>query len=103
MTDIENLFNLVENMKLQKGELCLICQFPITDKKDNCILDCKHHFHSSCIQFKSKVSIICPYCNKVTFNKNIKNNFNICKVILKSGKRKGEICNRKNCGYHKKS
>jgi len=100
MTDIENLFKLVENMKSQKGELCLICQFPITNKKDSYILDCKHHFHSSCIQFKSKLSIVCPYCNKVTINKNITNS---CQTILKTGKRKGEICNRKNCGYHNKS
>ena len=26
----------------------------------------------------------------------------ICQTILKSGKRKGDVCGRKNCGYHNK-
>ena len=102
MNNISNLFNLVEDLRKQKGNVCLICQFPIKEKKNELKLSCGHFYHNSCLKSKNYV-LICPYCNKATIkngNKVTTNN-DICKAILKTGKRKGQICNRLKCGYHK--
>nr|QFG74519.1 MAG: hypothetical protein [Megaviridae environmental sample] len=100
MTDINELFKLVENLKKQKGNECLICQFPIVDKNDEIMLDCKHYYHKSCI-YSDKTSITCPYCSKITLLKQKPKVKKICPVVLKTGKRKGLQCGRINCGYHK--
>tara|TARA_A100001015_G_C14802122_1_gene637379 strand:- start:307 stop:750 length:444 start_codon:yes stop_codon:yes gene_type:complete len=106
--DFESILKIVNAKKEKKGEICMICYFPIISKNDNLSLSCSHHYHKSCLK-SNRIFITCPYCLKVT-KKNIKKNKKkkvekhidvICKAILKSGKNKGKKCNRKNCKIHK--
>lgn len=109
--DIEKLFELVKKENKIKGEKCMICHF--ATKKNMIKLNCNHYFHKECLGPKKKIK--CLYCGKVTLlkkenkiinKKDKKKSSKIkeikCNAILKSGKRKGEICGRINCGYHKK-
>ena len=112
--NIDDYINLIMKNNKVKGERCLLCH--MNDTIENLIiLDCKHYFHKDCLS--SKKSIKCPYCDKKTNllkplivknkkDKKVKKGGKIkdklCKVILKSGARKGEQCGRTNCGYHKK-
>lgn len=118
-TEFDKLLKLVNEMNKIKGEKCLICHFP--DNDSNLVkLNCNHYFHFNCLNPENKLSIICPYCEKITKRNVIKNPKEIrklqikekinnldtnivktCQVILKTGKRKGEKCNRINCRYHK--
>ena len=99
-------------------ELCMICGDKLSDK-DIQKLDCGHEYHYECI-LKSFIHSkdyenTCPYCRQVqdilpTVNGLKKLNIGIhynkyenidyqnipCKYILKSGKNKGNECN-KNC------
>ena len=101
--DYEALLKYVENQKKSEDECCLICY--LGDKDECNQLSCSHYFHEDCLGNLKN----CPYCDKKIkkINKNIKNiktnikNDNICKIILKTGKRKGDECGRINCGYHK--
>jgi hypothetical protein len=103
--DYAELVKMVTDLKLQKGNECMICHFPITPGKDQITLSCNHSYDCSCFDTsKMKVNIVCPYCNRTT--KIVKNQINKfigakCTVVLKSGKNKGNICGRVNCGYHK--
>ena len=105
--DFESILKIVNLKKENKGEICMICHFPICTKKESLSLSCNHKYHKNCIN-TNRLFIKCPYCLKVT-KKNIKKNnekkkINIlCQAILKSGKNKGKKCNRKNCKIHKQS
>ena len=130
--NFDELVDIINNMKKIKGEICLICNFPIDINiiDNNIELKCKHTYHNSCISIiKNNNIIICPYCQKKTdyskskslekYNKNKcseiikigvkkgekcnKINTQICTNIIKSGIKKGEICNRTNCNYHNKN
>ena len=114
-TEFDKLLKIVNKLNKISGEKCLICHFP--DNDSNLVkLNCNHYFHFSCLSVENKLSIICPYCDKITKRSLIENpkqvkklkinNLNsdinkICQIILKTGKRKGEKCNRLNCKYHK--
>jgi hypothetical protein len=97
---MEDLFNkiyndITKNEELDK-EICNVCHLKI--KSDEIKLPCSHYYHFKCL--KKKVGH-CPYCMetyKISQNDISKN---ICNVIIKSGKRKGETCGRNYCGYHK--
>lgn len=69
---------------LKKGQIC----DKITSGKY-----CKKHLNYKEKKIKVKKE-------KSTSNKE---NVSICNVILKTGKRKGQPCNRKNCKYHNKN
>lgn len=96
MCDFDNLQKYVEELNENKtDECCLICFIGNENECDK--ISCGHYFHKTCLGNRKN----CPYCSKKI--KNITNNLNnnICHIILKSGKRKGEECGRINCGYHK--
>jgi|OM-RGC.v1.028946122 hypothetical protein len=99
------LQKMVEEMKMKKGDECMICHFPITDEKEKVTLKCKHTYHIKCFDVRKMKNIItCPYCNtstKVVKKEVEKTIGKKCLVILKTGKNKGKQCNRINCGYHK--
>lgn len=98
--DFDKLYSLVENINKSSNEKCMICHFPVDS--DELILSCKHYYHSSCLNKKTS-KIICPYCEKsVTVQTKPKIIIpSGCKVLLKSGVKKGEYCGRENCSYHK--
>ena len=99
LTELEKY--VTELNKTSNDNCCLICH--LGNETECKKLSCSHYYHESCLgNIKN-----CPYCNKkITVKKlnkkiTLKPLDNICKVILKSGKRKGEECGRNNCGYHK--
>tara|TARA_B110000902_G_C14036154_1_gene485989 strand:- start:213 stop:530 length:318 start_codon:yes stop_codon:yes gene_type:complete len=104
MTDIniDEYINYINNNNNIKGEKCMICH--MNDTHNNLLkLNCNHYFHKHCLS--KKMIIKCKYCNKKTKIKSISKNISLkvkCKIVLSSGKNKGNICNRINCGYHKK-
>lgn len=93
MNQFEELEKYVIKLKNNSNDnCCLICY--LGNEKECLKINCGHYFHLDCLNDLK----FCPYCNKKIkkkFNKNI------CKVILKTGKRKGLECGRNNCGYHK--
>lgn len=98
----EELENYVNKLNQQKNDnYCLICNF---GNENECVkLECNHFYHTKCLKKLKK----CPYCNKKVsiLQKDIKQNKTnklLCSVILKTGKRKGQVCGRTNCRYHKK-
>jgi hypothetical protein len=99
--DFDNVYNLVKKMNESKNEKCLICHFPLD--KEELKLNCSHQYHFDCfINVKN-----CPYCGKSTKKpiikqkeSNNKNNLG-CNSIIKTGPKKGQICGRTNCSYHK--
>ena len=89
--DLEKYVNELNQNK--NDNCCLVCHM---GNENECIkLSCTHYYHKDCINKLKN----CPYCNKKIKKSIVKNN--ICNIILKSGKRKGEVCGRNNCGYHK--
>jgi hypothetical protein len=96
--DFDKLYELVSKNYKNKNEKCLICHFSI--EKEEIKLSCNHQYHFKC--FDLNMNKKCSYCDKkITKNKNIKINNNInCNSLIKTGKRKGEICGRTNCKYH---
>ena len=74
---------LCYNKWLRKGQLC----DKITSGKY-----CKKHLNYK----KKKVKV---KKEKININKEK----NVCQSVLKTGKRKGEICSRINCKYHNKT
>ncbi len=103
--DIEKLFDIVKKANKVKGEKCLICHF--ANQTNMIKLNCGHHYHKQCLGPKKRIK--CLYCGKITLlkskakpkKKEKEKEGHICTAILKSGKRKGEVCGRFNCGYHK--
>ena len=115
--EFDKLLSLAEKMNSVKGEECMICHFP--DTVDNLLkLKCGHYYHKSCIGITdhtiSKI-LKCPYCKKKTTYKNKINKKSkkviidlpkpkkICFEMIKSGPKKGMVCGRSNCKYHKNS
>lgn len=100
--NFDDLESMIAEIKNNKGEDCLICQFPIMNKQDSLKLSCNHYYHKGCLK-SSATTIVCPYCNKidkVKINKiTIKNK---CSSVIKSGPNKGSFCSRVNCKFHKK-
>ncbi|ADO67240.1 hypothetical protein crov207 [Cafeteria roenbergensis virus] len=106
INDLEKYVNLLSQDKNEN--CCLICNL---GNEINCIkLRCNHYFHKKCLH-----SIRCPYCDETiitppkpkpkTKSNNVSNTFGStykCLNIIKSGKRKGEVCGRFCCKYHEK-
>jgi len=98
----DEIFNHVNKLETC-DDPCMICY--LGKKEDLHKTECGHYFHLKCIKNTTK----CPYCSKKILKnikkklKKTKKNKEIpnCLVILQSGKRKGETCNRINCHYHK--
>ena len=131
----EELLNLVCKDENIDDNFCLISRTPL--KEDHIKLECGHKFNYSellneiIIQRKKnhyevqklkKTQVKCPYCRNIQnkllpYNKKYKKIKNInwsskpnksCIAVIKSGKRKGEICGcnanyGEYCGRHKKS
>jgi hypothetical protein len=102
LVNFDDYVKLIEKLKIEKGEECMYCHLPISNKNDQITLKCKHHYHKNCLKTmsgnKSKFYICC-YCEKVTYKTEL--NIPRCKFILQRGKNKGKECNRINCSYHK--
>ncbi len=102
--NFDDLVSIINNIKDQKGEECMICMFPITDDSTLLKLSCNHFYHTSCLAKKND-AYTCPYCHKTTnivVPKNIVPlNINTCKSIIKSGANKGNVCGKINCNRHK--
>jgi hypothetical protein len=121
----ELMYEMISNMNKSSKEKCLVCHLPIEELEVE--LQCKHQYHFDCIDTKKKNgSITCHYCgltNKLNLEqKNIKPNVKpvvkkptylskskgntppiICKFKIVTGARTGQICERENCYYHKKT
>ena len=99
---MDNLFNELYNQILDEQnieeDVCNVCHYKTTS--DKVMLYCNHIFHKKCIK-KLK---FCPYCEKpLKIKEEIVNEDSKCKFIMMSGKNKGKVCGRINCGYHKKN
>lgn len=92
--DYDEIYKSIVEMNKSTKEKCLICHFVIDEKEIE--LNCKHQYHFNCINtIKS-----CPYCGKIIKSKKSEVN-KACTYKMLSGIKKGELCNRINCGYHK--
>lgn len=111
MNCFDDYVKLINKLKKEEGEECLICHLPISNKNEMTTLRCNHHYHNECIK-SNKIKtgpytiITCSYCEKVSrfYEKKEVNKKSdvICKVILTTGKNAGNPCNRLNCKYHNK-
>jgi hypothetical protein len=115
----ELMYEMISNMNKSTKEKCLICHLPIQELEVE--LQCKHQYHFECIDTKKKNgSITCYYCGLTNYYSGIVNNINvkkpkslpklkgntpsiICKFKIVTGARAGQICERENCYYHKKT
>ena len=98
--NFDDYVKMIENLKSEKGEECMYCHLPISNKNEEVRLKCNHYYHSNCLKsFSSKYFYKCCYCEKVSYRHEI--NLSRCKHILQRGKNKGKECNRLNCSYHK--
>jgi len=98
--DFDKLYQVVSTNYKNEKEKCLVCHDPIESKELE--LSCTHKYHFNCFDVKKNNK--CFYCgkiNKETHKKNINilNNVN-CTTLIKTGPKKGQICNRINCKYH---
>ena len=131
--DSQTMIELKKQLENQEHN-CYICNDTITLKKEDIIrTPCNHIYHFECLYYsfyknsknqhkKYKLREIrqCPYCRTFIksllprFKPSIYKSYNVitespsrCIAILKSGKRKGEICGCMNypdslfCGRHK--
>ena len=110
--NFDELLNYCNKLNESVCEKCLICHIPIENNHTHLKFACSHYYHPECIsnpsyKWDTNKSYICMYCEKksiptlITSNViNIENN-NSCKVIMKSGSKKGQECGRINCKYHK--
>ncbi len=108
--NFEELLNYCTNINNSTDEKCLVCHIPVGSNDKHIKFKCSHIYHPECINYKSGCSK-CLYCEKISIPTFIncpeikpktKNNKNlVCKVILKTGEKKGKFCGRTNCSYHK--
>jgi len=99
--NFDELFKYCQELNKSNSEKCLVCHIPIEKDHKHLKLNCNHLFHSDCINYLGG-SIKCLYCEKKSLPEKINWNQNeLCKIVLKTGPKKGEFCNRKNCLYHK--
>ena len=98
--NFDDYVKIIENLKTEKGEECMFCHLPISDKNQEIQLKCKHYYHKDCLKSFSVNKFIykCCYCEKVSYRNEL--NLTRCKHILQRGKNKGKECNRVNCSYH---
>ena len=98
--NFDELFKYCEELNKSNSEKCLVCHIPI-EKNDKYVkLNCSHIFHPECIKYHDG-SIKCLYCEKTSLPEKINWNQILCKIVLKTGPKKGQFCNRNNCLYHK--
>ncbi len=106
--NFDELFKYCQELNNSNAEKCLVCHIPVENYDKHIKLKCTHIFHSECVKYKDG-SLKCLYCEKTSVPDKINWNTNIlakpneisCKLVLKSGPRKGQFCNRINCLYHK--
>jgi hypothetical protein len=101
--NFDELFKYCQELNKSNSEKCLVCHIPVENKDKHVKLNCNHIFHPDCINYLGG-SIKCLYCEKKSLPEKI--NWNqtqnqICKIVLKTGPKKGQFCNRTNCLYHK--
>jgi hypothetical protein len=108
--NFNELFKYCQDLNNSSSEKCLVCHIPVENNDKHIKLKCTHIFHPECIGYKQG-SIKCLYCEKTSIpekknwltNVFLKPNEISCKIVLKSGPKKGKFCNRINCLYHKLS
>jgi hypothetical protein len=99
--NFDKLFKYCQELNKSNSEKCLVCHIPIEINHKHIKLNCNHIFHSECVNYHSG-SIKCLYCDKISLPEKINWNQNkLCKIVLKTGSKKGQLCNRTNCLYHK--
>lgn len=121
--NFDELLNYCNKLNESKYEKCLVCHVPIEPNDIHLKFKCSHYYHPDCIVTKTnhkwdnKQSYMCMYCEKKSIptlinnivNDNLINNVtnnvlqennNSCKIIMKSGSKKGQACGRINCKYH---
>jgi len=100
--NFDELFKYCQELNKSNSEKCLVCHIPIEKNHKHLKLNCNHLFHPDCINYFGG-SIKCLYCEKKSLPEKINWNQNelLCNVVLKTGPKKGQFCNRKNCLYHK--
>ena len=112
--NFDELLNYCNKLNESKCEKCLICHVPIEPNDIHLKFKCSHYYHPDCItnpsyKWNTNQSYICMYCEKKSvptlINSNVTSNVlpennNSCKVIMKSGSKKGKACERINCKYH---
>jgi len=115
---ILEMINKIKLNERNNGNECMICQLHILYTDKIIKLKCNHNYHKSCIKenivCKKYNKIKCPYCAQTSIKKKCKICYsyyytnececinNKCKEYFKSGKKKGQLCNRINCKIHKK-
>ena len=105
--NFDELFEYCQNLNNSNSEKCLVCHIPVENTDKHIKLKCTHIFHPDCVKYKNG-SLKCLYCEKSSIPNKINWDTNIllepneisCKIILKTGLRKGQFCNRINCLYH---
>jgi hypothetical protein len=100
--NFDELFKYCQELNKSNSEKCLVCHIPVENDHKHIKLNCNHIFHPECINYLGG-SIKCLYCEKKSFPEKINWNQNqlLCKIVLKTGPKKGQFCNRTNCLYHK--
>ena len=110
---------MINEIELNKGDECMICQLPILSSERIIKLKCNHNYHKECIMdylpSKKYNKITCPYCTQVSHKKKCSHcnlkfftskceclNKHKCEAYFKSGKNKGKQCNKINCKIHNK-
>ncbi len=106
--NFDELFKYCEELNKSTAEKCLVCHIPVENQDKHIKLKCTHIFHPECVKYKDG-SLKCLYCEKTSIPDKINWSQTIllkpgevaCKIVLKSGSKKGQYCNRINCKYHK--
>ena len=100
--DFDKIYDNISKMNKSTKEKCLICHIPLENKELE--LACKNQYHFNCVG-KKNGKFTCPYCgksNKIELLPLKETILTGCTFKILSGTKKGEYCNRINCGYHKK-
>ena len=98
--NFDELFKYCQELNKSNSEKCLVCHIPVENKDKHIKLNCNHIFHPDCINYHGG-SFKCLYCEKTSIPEKINWNQLLCKIVIKTGLKKGQFCNRNNCLYHK--
>jgi hypothetical protein len=95
--DFDSMYKLVSEDYKTTKEKCLVCHFAIDSKEVE--LNCKHQYHFNCFDINKNNK--CFYCGIKVKGIKIKIDNNLCNQLVKTGPKKGQVCGRNKCHYHK--